>query len=53
MAKLLSADEVSSLSYWHVDKMSGDDYKANLTNPEFAKKVDELIAVQPKKPQKA
>jgi len=53
MTKVLSPEEISSLSYFNVDRMSGDEYKANLSNPEFSKKVDELIASQPKRPHRA
>jgi hypothetical protein len=50
---ILTPEQVSNLQYWTVDKMSGDEYRANLSNPEFAKKVDELIAAQPKRPSRA
>ena len=49
----LTEEQITALSYAQVDRMSGDEYKQNLSNPTFVTKVNELLAAAPRKPVRA
>lgn len=49
----LSAIPVAQLTSNDIDRMTGDQYKTRLADPEFAKKVNEIEAAKPPRPTKA
>ena len=45
-----AASEIEKLTYADIERMPSDEYKRNLTNPAFAKHVNELEAKRPARP---
>jgi len=46
----MTPEQIANLTYTQMDRMSSDEYKSHLSDPAFAKKANELITAQPKKP---
>ena len=46
-AGTISTSATAALTLGDIDRMSSDEYRKNLSNPEFRKRVDELAASQP------
>lgn len=51
-AGTLTVSATAALSLEAVERMSSDDYRRNLSNPEFRKRVDELEASRPPRPRR-
>lgn len=49
-AGTLPPSATAALTLGDVDRMSSDEYRKNLANPEFRKRVDELLAMVPARP---
>lgn len=51
-AGTLPSSATAALTLGDIDRMSSDEYRKNLGNPEFRKRVDELAAAQPPRPRR-
>lgn len=48
----MTASATAALTLGTIEKMSADEYRRNLANPAFAKRVDELEAARPPRPRR-
>lgn len=51
-AGTIPTSATAALTLGDIDRMSSDEYRKNLANPEFRKRVDELAASQPPRPRR-